>query len=344
MVSPPSTAEGILTYVERQGSATSAELADHFGITRQAINLHIRRLIELREIVKSGSTRGARYFPASKAPEPAIFAKQFELRDLAESDVYDQVSIALNLRHMLRANVQSVVHYAFTEMLNNAIDHSRADRCRVGVRIEAGQLGFEIKDSGIGVFQSIVDKYRLPDEHAAMIELLKGRTTTMPEAHTGEGIFFTSRAADRMVLRSHRVQVEWSRARDDVFVSTPRFSKGTTVTFEVRRDARQRLEDIFAEFAPEAYDYQFQKTRVLVKLLQRDYMSRSEAKRLLLNLDKFSEVELDLRDVDRLGQGFADEVFRVFASHHPDVALRAINASDTIAAMLAHVQRTTASS
>ena len=339
-VLPATTAEHIVSYLDRHGTATSAELSAHLGITRQAVNLHIRRLIDSGRIAKTGSTRGARYFPASEAPETKVFAKQFELHGLAEADAYDRASIALNLRQTLRANVESIVHYAFTEMLNNAIDHSKADRCRVNVRLAANQLTFEIRDSGIGVFHSIADKYHLPDEQSAMIELLKGKTTTMPEAHTGEGIFFTSRAADRLVLRSHRVQVEWSRIRDDVFVSTPRFSRGTGVTFEIRRDARHRLEEIFAEFAPEAYDYQFQKTRVLVKLLQRDYVSRSEAKRLLLNLDRFSEVELDLRDVEQLGQGFADEVFRVFASHHPDVRLRAINASETIAAMIRHVQKT----
>ncbi|HSS66513.1 MAG TPA: DUF4325 domain-containing protein, partial [Gammaproteobacteria bacterium] len=36
------------------------------------------------------------------------------------------------------------------------------------------------------------------------------------------------------------------------------------------------------------------------------------------------------------GQGFADEVFRVFASRHPDIQLRAINANRSIAAMIRH--------
>jgi hypothetical protein len=77
-----------------------------------------------------------------------------------------------------------------------------------------------------------------------------------------------------------------------------------------------------------------------VKLLQHDYLSRSEAKRLLFNLEKFSEVELDMRDVAHLGQGFADEVFRVFASLHPHVQIRTINASDAVTAMIRHAQGT----
>ena len=122
-----------------------------------------------------------------------------------------------------------------------------------------------------------------------------------------------------------------------MFVSAPRFRKGTAVIFEIRRDSRTRLDRVFEEFAPEAYDYRFEKTRVMVKLLQTEYVSRSEAKRLLHNLDKFSEVELDLRGVGQVGQGFADEVFRVFASDHPGTRIRAVNADESVAAMIRHV-------
>ncbi len=77
---------------------------------------------------------------------------------------------------------------------------------------------------------------------------------------------------------------------------------------------------------------------MLVKLLRQDYISRSEAKRLLHNLDKFSEIELDMRDVRNVGQGFADEVFRVFATAHPDILIRFVNASDAVTAMIKHVR------
>ena len=158
----------------------------------------------------------------------------------------------------------------------------------------------------------------------------------MREAHTGEGIFFTSRVADRFVLRSHRTQVEWSRARDDVFVSGPRFLKGTAVSFSIQRSSRLLLEKVFGNFAPEEYDFRFQKTRVFVKLLQRDFVSRSEAKRLVANLDKFSEIVLDFRDVNSVGQGFADEVFRVFARRHPAIRILTENANPAVDAMLRH--------
>ena len=331
------TKERIRGYLSRRPSASGKELRSHSGISRQALNVHLRTLIQSGEVIKTGSTRGARYILASRAPAAAVVSRDLALRGLDESEVYEELATALNLRTVLRRNVEAILHYAFTEMLNNAIEHSKADRCRLDLRLDAGRVSFTIRDRGIGAFYSIASNLDLPDEQAALVELLKGKTTTMAETHTGEGIFFTSKAADRLLLRSHRILVEWNGYRKDLFVSQRRYIKGTYVEFLLQRDARRRLEDVFEEFAPAEYDFRFQKTRVFVKLLKKDYISRSEAKRLLTNLEKFSEVTLDFRDVKTIGQGFADEVFRVFAKQHPGVKISAENTNAPIDAMLRHV-------
>ena len=335
---PNPTQDAIRAFIDEHGSATGPELADYLGITRQAVSLQLRQLIAAGDVFKAGSTRAARYFPAHAAPAATGVKRDLDITGLDEAVVYEDLAIALNLS-LLSANVEAIVHYAFTEMLNNAIDHSMANRCRIEVSVDATKVRFQVKDPGIGVFHSIAEKFDLPDEHDAMIELIKGKTTTMPEAHSGEGIFFVSKAADRFILRSHRLQIEWDQDRDDVFVSDRRHLKGTLVQFEIRKDSRRRLEDVFEEFAPEKYDYQFEKTRVLVKLLQKDYVSRSEAKRLLHNLDKFSEIELDMCEVMNVGQGFADEIFRVFASAHPGIEIRAINTTRSVDAIIRHAKR-----
>ena len=276
---------------------------------------------------------------ASRAAQPVTLTRSLAIKGCDEDRVWDEVETHLQLKRALRPNVLAIMRYAFTEMLNNAIEHSQSDRCAIRVSLGAGRSSFEVRDHGIGVFHSIATKLKLPDEETALIELLKGKTTTMPEAHTGEGIFFTSRIGDDFTLKSHRIQIEWKRAKQDVFVSQPRFSAGTLVQFSLQRSARQTIEGVFGEFAPEQYDFQFQKTRVLVKLLQPDYVSRSEARRLLANLEKFREIVLDFRDVRSVGQGFADEVFRVFADRNPGIAVRSENANLAVMAMIRHVSR-----
>ncbi|MCZ6781406.1 MAG: STAS-like domain-containing protein, partial [Nitrospirae bacterium] len=62
-----------------------------------------------------------------------------------------------------------------------------------------------------------------------------------------------------------------------------------------------------------------------------------EARRLLANLETFSEIVLDFRDVKSLGQGFADEVFRVFAGRYPAIAISTENTNPVIDAMIRHV-------
>jgi biotin operon repressor len=328
----------ILAYLGRRRAASGGDLRSHLGISRQALSVHMQGLIDARKVVRSGAARGARYMLPTRSPPAAIVSRAFSTRGLDEARVWEGLATGLNLPRTLRPNVEAIVHYAFTEMLNNAIEHSDADRCSVRFRLDPGAVAFEIRDPGIGVFHSIASKLHLDGEHSALVELLKGRTTTMREAHSGEGIFFTSRAADRFVLRSHRIQVEWNRVKDDVFVSSPRFLRGSSVAFTIQRNSRRRLDAVFGEFAPEAYDFKFQKTRVLVKLLQRDYVSRSEAKRLVANLEKFSEVVLDFRDVRSVGQGFADEVFRVFAQRHPAIKVTTEHVNPAVDAMIRHAK------
>jgi biotin operon repressor/anti-sigma regulatory factor (Ser/Thr protein kinase) len=328
----------ILAFLARRPEASGQELRTRLGITRQALNLHMRALIREGKVLKSGATRGARYTLAGKRVPSVAQARVLRLRGADEALVYDQFATTLNLRTQLRPNEEAIFHYAFTEMLNNAIEHSRSDRGGVRMRLTPAAAAFEVRDHGIGIFHSIRSKLGLEDEQAALLELLKGKTTTMRERHTGEGIFFTSRVADRFALRSHRIGVEWNRRRDDVFVSQQRFLRGTRVEFLIEKGTRRRLEQVFGQFAPAEYDYRFEKTRVLVKMLQAEYVSRSEAKRLLANLDQFREVVLDFRDVRSIGQGFADEVFRVFAAAHPDTKLIVDNANPVVDAMFRHAR------
>ena len=333
-----STPDSIMAFLQTLGSSGSRALCEHLGISRQALNIHLNRLMDEGRVVRTGATRNARYALPGHLPPPKQYSGEFFIEGLDESQIFQRLSLSQNLSHTLNPNAETVFQYVFTEMLNNAIDHSESRKVRVSAVLEARSAKAEIRDSGIGVFSSIAQKLGYPDEHDALLQLVKGKTTTIPQAHSGEGIFFSSKAASVLVLRSHRIQVEWNKKLKDVFVSNRRYVKGTHVQIEVRRNSRTKLEDIFNEFAPREFDYQFSKSRVHVKLLGSKYISRSEARRLVLNLEKFRLIELDFTKVESIGQGFADEVFRVFAARHPDIDIRAKNASPAVGAMIQHTK------
>lgn len=90
---------------------------------------------------------------------------------------------------------------------------------------------------------------------------------------------------------------------------------------------------IFDEYTT---DLAFDRTRTVVRLfaIGTTFVSRSEAKRLLHGLERFREVVLDFGGVGAIGQGFADEVFRVWARAHPDTRLRPVDMIEPVEFMV----------
>ncbi|OGQ05876.1 MAG: hypothetical protein A2W61_00230 [Deltaproteobacteria bacterium RIFCSPLOWO2_01_44_7] len=68
-----------------------------------------------------------------------------------------------------------------------------------------------------------------------------------------------------------------------------------------------------------------------------EFYARSEARRLLVGLDKFKEVVLDFKGVETVGQAFADEIFRVFRSRYPAIHIKPIHANENVSFMIERV-------
>lgn len=62
-----STRDRLLAYLAARSSATGPELCRHLGITRQALSQQLRPLVAAGDVVKSGSTRAARYHVTEQA-------------------------------------------------------------------------------------------------------------------------------------------------------------------------------------------------------------------------------------------------------------------------------------
>jgi hypothetical protein len=161
----------------------------------------------------------------------------------------------------------------------------------------------------------------------------------MPERHTGEGIFFTSKAVDRFEIESGTLHWIVDNRFGDMTVRTLDSPvKGTKVRVEIEQVTARELTDVFDEYTE---DFEFSRTRTIVKLfaIGTEFISRSQAKRLLHGITKFREVVLDFKDVDFVGQGFADEVFRIWIRQHPEVNLIPTNMSEPVAFMVERALR-----
>ena len=332
-----STKDKILKYLKHKKSTSGKEIADLLGISRQAVNKHIKVLIQKGKVVKEGHTRGAVYKIAGKIKALKQLKQRYVLTDLEEDKVFNEVELYLNLRKNLRKNVCDIVKYTFTEILNNAIEHSQSKDCLIEVMIDQYMYNFIIRDYGIGIFYSIHTKFNLPDETSAIQELIKGKTTTMREKHTGEGVFFTSKSGDIVTFRSHKINLIFDSIKKDIFVEEKKFIKGTEVKLSISKNSKRDLKKIFNQYSPEEFDYRFERTKIFIKLFHKDYISRSEARRLIFGLDKFKEIILDFKGVESIGQGFADEVFRVFQKLHPDIVIKVKNLNPIIRSIINHV-------
>lgn len=85
----------------------------------------------------------------------------------------------------------------------------------------------------------------------------------------------------------------------------------------------------------------FNKTRIPIKEVcqEGEPMARSQARKILRQIEQFKKVELDFAEVDFMGQGFADEVFRVFRERCPEIEIIPINVCPRVLGMIKHVQR-----
>lgn len=262
---------------------------------------------------------------------PAVFDRTAPRAGLQEHLVWRELRSVLG--SALGEAAQRILGYATTEMINNAVDHSDGREVRVSASDDAGTITIVIADDGVGAFDRMVSKLGLPDRYAAIQELSKGKATTSPDRHTGEGIFFTSKAVDRFRLAANGLVWLVDNLLHDTSVAASRRRIGTEVTLELAGDTTKSMKDVFDEFTVED---RFARTRPAVKLLEygTEFISRSEAKRLAQRLEEFQEVELDFEGVGFVGQGFVDEMFRVWARDHPDTRLIPINMNDEVAFMV----------
>ena len=310
------------------GSVTSGRLARAAGVTRQAAHYHLVRMARAGEVTRQGAGRSSHYVAA------ADLARTYPIEGAEEHAIWRDVRSVSCVR-VLHKEPLDTAQYAVTEMVNNAIDHSFGTFVRVAVRCLPDTVVFDVTDDGIGAFESVRRGHSLVDTFDAIQHLSKGKQTTVPERHSGEGIFFTSKAVDLFELEANgRRWVVDNRRRDQAVGASMR-QTGTRVLFEVDRSSTRTIRELFDEYT-EPQELTFDRTRVTVALAQRggDFVSRSEAKRLANGLERFGTVVVDFAGVEAVGQGFVDELFRVWQRAHPGTRLEPINMNPAVSAMV----------
>lgn len=315
-----------------QGSKTvSADVSEAFGISTNTVHSYLRRLQEDNIIAKP--KRGEyklvtnNYIYSLKRSEGELDSETYAFDNHFEKHIKN-----------LPENVYRIWEYAFSEMINNVVDHSAAER--LVLQIEQNYLftSVFIIDNGIGIFKKIKEHFALPGIDEAICELFKGKLTTDSSNHSGEGIFFSSKMMDRFfIYSSGRIFTTTKYDNDEVFdVDLGEDFSGTAVFMSLSNFSQRHAADIFDQYA--SVDGGFTKTRIPLKnIFDTAPISRSQAKRVCNRLDSFLEVEVDFDGLDWMGQGFAHQMFVVYQNAHPNIKLIPTNMSENVQKMYNHV-------
>jgi len=334
--------------VKERGTIKSSDFIDRFNVSRQYVSKLLSSLVYENVLIKIGSTRLAFYTTEEflqNNPKfaPNSYSKILTNKNLEEHKIFNDVEKQFLPVLKISENVKSIFEYAFSEMLNNAIEHSTSKKIKIFVSLNNEVLTFIVNDFGVGAFRNIMQKKHLNSEIEAIQDLLKGKTTTAPKLHSGEGIFFTSKVGDEFILDSYGYQFIANNIIKDIFIKKVKGQKqGTKVTFRININDKHHLNDIFKKYSNigEDSDYGFDKTEIRVRLyiMGGVHISRSQARRVLSGLDKFKVIVMDYEKVPTVGQAFADEIYRVFKNRKPDIEIQNINMNESVKFMVERAQ------
>lgn len=330
----------IVNRLRKKGEVRSSDIIKATGFSRAYINRYFKQLREEGHIILVGKANNARYIPATKQAADLAKKNIVEVRRILQNKGLEEDTVLADIKNStgifigMQKNIADIFSYALLEMLNNAIEHSMSRDIRVIVKRKQECIRFDVVDKGVGIFNNIMRKKNLLNEMNAIQDLLKGKQTTAPEAHSGEGIFFTSKLADVLTIQSSRKQLIFNNMVEDIFIRDMKNVSGTRVVFTISPDSKRVIGDVFREYTDDSFE--FSKTKVVINLykMDKEYISRSQARRVLSGLDKFKTINMDFKGVNTIGQGFADEVFRVWKLRYPDTKIIPGNMNENIEFMI----------
>jgi len=321
----------------QHGDALPAHLMARLSVSRRQAGALLRKLAAMQWLAVEGTARRRRYRPG---PLRQV-VQRYALRGLQEDLPWRQDFAPF---FELPGAVQRMAHHAFTELLNNAVDHSGGSQVTVSMRQTPLQLQLLISDDGCGLFDRIAQSFAIADPSLAMLELSKGKLTSAPKRHRGLGLYFTARLGDVFDIHANRAAFQ-SRAWEEGRWRSgkPAARGGTSVYLAIALDTPRTLDEVLRSASLDGAGYAFERTEVPLRLIglgeghTRVLASRADARRVASRLGSFQRAELDFGAIADIGQGFADELFRVIRREHPGLDLVPLHMSPQVAAMVQSV-------
>ncbi|MDF1827639.1 MAG: DUF4325 domain-containing protein [Legionellaceae bacterium] len=320
----------ILNHVAQHAHDIVSYSMAEFAVSRTTVLRHIQYLIKQKKITKTGRTKQITYTLT------AALNKQLSIhldKNFDEFEFFSEHFSQLLLQN-LNQHAYAICEYVITELLNNCKDHSKGSKATISTHLEGDVFHCVIDDNGEGLFKSIEASSSFSDVRDIIFELSKGKLTRDPINHTGEGLFFSSRAVDRFSIVANDYQFMRDNLEYDWTFCQAAYANGTRVMFEINKNTERQLDALFKGYTE---DFSFNKTDILVDLSQHygeRLISRSQAKRVCRRLENFTHITLDFKKIEAVGQGFVDQLFRVYQRESPNLVINYIHANESVDYMI----------
>lgn len=317
------------------GATLPSVVMERLSISRRAALRLLGRLVAAQWLLREGTRGNAVYRPGALKQ----VVRRYGLAGLQEDLPWRRDFAPF---FTLPPTVARMAQHAFSELLNNAIDHSGGTSVTVSLRQTAMHVQLLVCDDGCGVFSRIEQNFEINDPALAMLELSKGKLTSQPDAHSGHGLFFTSRLADVFDLHAnHSAFQRRSWDRRGWQCGRPMPHQGTSIYLAIALDTARTLDAVLRSHSADGAGLGFETTQVPLQLItgeQTGLESRAQAKRVAARLQRFRRAEVDFSGIADIGHGFADELFRVFPRQHPQLELVPLHMAPRVAEMVNSVR------
>ena len=315
----------------RSPERLAAEVATRLAVSPRTAGRALAQLVELNWLVREGDSRRVLHRPGLLRQ----VVQRYALDGLAEDRPW---AVDFAPYFVFPAALQRMVQHSFCELLNNAIEHSAGTQVTVSLRQTASHAQLLVSDNGRGLFRQIADTFAIDDARLAMLELSKGKLTSQPDRHSGQGLYFTVKLADVFDLRANAhafQQRSWDSA--GWLPQRALSQEGTSVYAAFALDTSRTLDGVRRAHSVDGTGYSFDRTIVPVRLAggaAAGLESRAQARRIALRLEGFRRAELDFSGVTDVGHAFADELLRVLPAQRPALQMVPVNLAPAVAAML----------
>ena len=222
--------EFILDRVADGPKSVARQVAQAYGISRQAANRHLDALVEAGVLEEEGATRSREY----RLRRTSLLNRELRVTPVLNADRLWDDHIAPVLAAD-RAAVRDLCRGAFGELIRNVIAHAQAQWITVAFAATARHLDIAVNDDGRGIFNRIAQRVGLADVQETaelMSRHANARSTDFPAAR----LILLARNFESFAIASAGVSLAFDATQNAWFLREEEASApGTRISLRMRR-------------------------------------------------------------------------------------------------------------